>query len=420
MKPRSFAGFALLAGCGRAALAQPDAALAVDAYEAPRAERNGCGGEARLAAAPGDRCGVCGVVVCASPERTACDDTGQRNACGACGPAPEELCNERDDDCDGVVDEGCVRRVAVLRESEGRVRLSGDRAAIDTGTAIAVVSLRDGAVTWLRPPAGDAGASRYYDRSAIDGDLVAYVRGDGSNLTRVVVAYDLSTGASYDVSDPALQADLPAVDRGRVVYETRSSSGDTDVWAWDLSTLRATRLTGPVADERAADVWGDTVVFERGPRGDSTFHTDIVTHDVVTGAERVLTEGLRGWARAPAIDGARVVWHQEEPGGNAPSYRAEIWLHDLSTGERRRLREYGRRFVPRVAGPLVCWSSFQSVHSSEGGVGDHVEVMDTRTDRVLPLAPRGFLCDLSARRVAFLENAGAADAFVRELLPEEP
>ena len=30
------------------------------------------------------------------------------NACGGCGPVPDEACNEADDDCDGTVDEGVV------------------------------------------------------------------------------------------------------------------------------------------------------------------------------------------------------------------------------------------------------------------------------------------------------------------------
>ncbi|MBP9760706.1 MAG: SUMF1/EgtB/PvdO family nonheme iron enzyme [Candidatus Magasanikbacteria bacterium] len=35
-------------------------------------------------------------------------DEGVRNACGQCGPPPSEVCNGRDDNCDGRIDEGVV------------------------------------------------------------------------------------------------------------------------------------------------------------------------------------------------------------------------------------------------------------------------------------------------------------------------
>jgi MYXO-CTERM domain-containing protein len=35
-------------------------------------------------------------------------DDGVRNACGSCGPEPEEQCNGMDDDCDGAIDEGVL------------------------------------------------------------------------------------------------------------------------------------------------------------------------------------------------------------------------------------------------------------------------------------------------------------------------
>ena len=56
-------------------------------------------------------CGECGPPppeVCNERDDD-CDgatDEGVGNACGRCGPVPEEACNMRDDDCDGVTDEG--------------------------------------------------------------------------------------------------------------------------------------------------------------------------------------------------------------------------------------------------------------------------------------------------------------------------
>ncbi len=58
-----------------------------------------------------DLCGPEPVEVCNGLDDD-CDlevDEGVRNSCGECGPQPVELCNGQDDDCDGLVDEGaCV------------------------------------------------------------------------------------------------------------------------------------------------------------------------------------------------------------------------------------------------------------------------------------------------------------------------
>ncbi|MCA9558270.1 MAG: hypothetical protein KC583_06855, partial [Myxococcales bacterium] len=56
-------------------------------------------------------CGGCGFVpgeLCNGQDDD-CDgatDEGTLNACGACGPTPQESCNGQDDDCDGTTDEG--------------------------------------------------------------------------------------------------------------------------------------------------------------------------------------------------------------------------------------------------------------------------------------------------------------------------
>ncbi|MCC7535497.1 MAG: hypothetical protein IT379_04765, partial [Deltaproteobacteria bacterium] len=66
-------------------------------------------------------CGRCGDV----PRETCngrdddCDgrtDEGVTNACGACGDLPRETCNGRDDDCDGATDEDVCDRVTVHAE----------------------------------------------------------------------------------------------------------------------------------------------------------------------------------------------------------------------------------------------------------------------------------------------------------------
>lgn len=55
-------------------------------------DRNVCGGESPLDELPGEACGVCldGLLVCATPESTACVGASEPNACGGCGLLPGE------------------------------------------------------------------------------------------------------------------------------------------------------------------------------------------------------------------------------------------------------------------------------------------------------------------------------------------
>ena len=78
----------------------PDAARVLP--DAAEVEPDGCVPNA---------CGACGpapIEVCNGGDDD-CDgevDEGVQNACGGCGEVPAEVCNEQDDDCDGEADEG--------------------------------------------------------------------------------------------------------------------------------------------------------------------------------------------------------------------------------------------------------------------------------------------------------------------------
>lgn len=398
-----------------------DAAAIIDAA-APDAT-NACGGREALAQTVGTTCGVCGVYVCAGPERVVCDDHDVRNACGTCGPVPVEECNGHDDDCDGLVDEGCVLRLGPPELSSGSVRLSGDRAVLDVPV---VVTLPGGEIRDLRAAPivnTDGGMDYAYDGSAaIGGDLVAWVRHRGAPSVVELVTYDLRTGREWEVPSAGRWVASPAVDSERVVYELHSETtvDAVDVWLWAMATTTSTRVTGPEGDETSPELSGDWLVFERVPPRDFSAPSQIVARNLRTREEVIPSQGLTGWNRAPAIDGARIVWHLAD-GLNYGQGQGQVYLYDLETRQRRALGEHGSRYRPRIDGSLVCWSA-SPTEPPYSSMGD-VTVFDLATGRSTLITGRGQLCDVSRRRVALLEYfdwSGGSRAYYRDLVAGEP
>ncbi|MBI4135321.1 putative metal-binding motif-containing protein [Candidatus Uhrbacteria bacterium] len=107
---------------------------------APRAETcderdNDCDGEVDEGLL--NRCGTCGpipVEVC-DGEDNDCDgsvDEGLLNACGECGPVPTEFCDGEDNDCDGRVDED----FGVYDSRTGRARGLGYSCGVGYGECL--------------------------------------------------------------------------------------------------------------------------------------------------------------------------------------------------------------------------------------------------------------------------------------------
>jgi len=386
-----------------------------------RSGPNECGGRGALEATPGVRCGVCGVFACAGPERVVCDDRELRNACGGCGPPPEEECNGRDDDCDGLVDERCLLRLGPPEEGTESVRLSGARAVLSVPL---VVTLPGGAVRDFRtpPPPPDAGTYGYDGTASLDGDLVAWVRRGGPPSLARLMAHDFRTGRTFDSAEPGYYISSLAVDGDRVAFEIHRDDveGAVDVWIWDLATNTTRNVTLAGANETTPDLSGEWLVYERAPPRDSSTPTQVVAQNLRTGERVVVSDGTPGWHRAPAIDGTRIVWNSGDGVNTQPS-DGQIFLYDLATRTRRTLTRRGSRFRPRISGTLVCWAA-SPTEPPYSSMGD-VTVFDLVTERSVVITTRGQLCDISGRRVAVLEWFdwnGRTRAYYRDLLPGEP
>ena len=130
-------------------------------------------------------CGRCGAVpaeVCDGRDND-CDgrvDEGVTNVCGRCGPVPAEVCDGRDNDCDGTVDENVCDRASATGTALPET--------MDLGTsASATITIRnDGTTTW-RAPEYDVQASAVGATLELSGGLSDAVAPGGTVDVRIEV-----------------------------------------------------------------------------------------------------------------------------------------------------------------------------------------------------------------------------------------
>jgi hypothetical protein len=299
-----------------------------------------------------------------------------------------------------------------------RVRLAGDRAALTIATP-----------QWTTPAVGDVAVV------VIPTGVLAVVtphgmpdpsiEGDG-DLARDLVAWDSATCGAYDLASarsftpPKPMSNVgqawPAIDRAGGRRIAFADSYRASIWDLDRQTLTE------VTDYRLGRTFtptlsGDWVAFERG-NCQGGADCQIVAHQLSSGAERVLSDGLDGNSHGPAFDndgGARLVfWHRRPTDGGEQD---DVYLYDFASGERTRLSSTGYAVEPRLSGGLACWTD-RSPDVTRQGVAVHA--LDS--GREAAIAPYGSGCDISGRRVAYLKwtAASSVQAFYRDLLDGEP
>ncbi len=410
----------ILAGCSRSTV--EDTATNDAPQSSPMTTTtNACGGTETLPAGPNEACGVCGLYACSSQNVLRCDDPGA-NTCGICGKIPQEECNGRDDNCNGVIDEGCVLKLAALRTNDQQARVSGTRVvfraagywsnASDVGLVLLPGFNLEIVSPHAEPTDGPGDPSQELDPD-IDGELVVWTsrRVDPLSDVGTLVGYDARTKTSFLIS--SLATTHPAVSKARVAFETKGTSEyEDDIMLWERATGSTRTLTDKTTDDRAPDLDGEWVVFTQGSGVSPYFNRQVVAYNLTTDERLVLSDGLGGWNTQPAISGTRAVWRHEE-GNQAPSYYGEIWLYDLTTHTRTKLSLEKKDEYPRISGSLVCWST---ISGEPGGI----TLLDVSSGRRKTLSSEGSICDIDGRRVVWSEYHGSNDVYVRELLENEP
>lgn len=387
------------------------------ATEVPRAASeppppvNACGGLTALAFAPGTVCGRCGTWRCATPDTLSCAEEPP-NRCGECGALPEEVCNGRDDDCNGIADERCVHRVApyVLpgtRALIGGIRVSGRRALVladnEHWNWEAWIHDLESGEGFSVAPHDDA--ESHDSAIEIDGDLVTFMRSrpNPAGYPAYVVAYYAVDVARHDVrvlDEQRTWASFLDASAGRVAF-TRRTWPTHDVVLHTFSTAHERVLTLGASDT-PLELAGDFLLGTRSAEGG----VSVFARHLESGVEQ--TWGPFTRVDDIESDGRRAVLVDVRADGER-----RLVLLDLATAAQAEM-DAPSAYAPVVYGDLVCF----------GGGPEHGDVMvhdvtRHRTVRVSQYRYGGVLCDLSARTLVFYQHIDN-DGRLRFLLEDEP
>lgn len=224
----------------------------------------------------------------------------------------------------------------------------------------------------------------------VSGDVIVYTDyASGPDI----YGYDVTSATDFAVATSPLQDENPAIDAGLVAFEQSDGFGARDVWTADLAAGTSAPIAVTPELESSPAVSGTRVAFER--RATATAPSDVVVHDLATGAELVVA-GTAADERRPDLDGDLLVWDAEDASGER-----DVYVHDLATGVTTRIDLPGNQAVAHVSGDFVAFDD-----DGQGNPDVVLYHVPTGTlHRFTAPTSAEFLNDVDGRRVVFTSDA---------------
>lgn len=175
----------------------------------------------------------------------------------------------------------------------------------------------------------------------ISGNRICYEYQGRIHVHHLVTGRDLaispagSAAGSCDISGPT------------VVWQEHRNGNDSDIYAYDLTTRRETRLTRTATEQSLPRVDGNLVVWQE----EVGTNIDVYVHDLASGEDtRVTADDAIQWF--PDVADGRVVWMDERDGHN----NTEVYLYDLASRvETRVTHQDGWSGNPTISGNEIVY-----------------------------------------------------------------
>ncbi len=247
---------------------------------------------------------------------------------------------------------------------------------------------------------------------AVDGNVVVWE--DHSTGDSNIWAYNLATHTKFAVcTDPGEQT-APAISGDWVVWQDKRN-GNWDIYGAVIDPVAGTHGAAvPICteghDQTRPDVSGDTVVWTDTRWGSK----DILGYNRVADFTFVVC-AWAGDQDQPAIDGDTVVWRDARTTNDG----TDIWRFDLRTSRTFAVcTAPGNQSMPAIDGDVIVWADTRD----KATTGSDLRAFDLAFDQEFPVAAAGARQDqpaISGDRVVFADtrSGGVADIWGADLTP---
>ena len=128
----------------------------------------------------------------------------------------------------------------------------------------------------------------------------------------------------------------------RIVWQD-FRNGNYDIYMYDLSTSRETRITANESNQTYPAIYGDRIVWQDDRNG----QYDIFMCNISTSEETQIS--ISGRAQKPKIYGDKIIWMDYR------NRTVDIYMHDLSTSKETRIISEGSPEYMNMYGNVIVW-----------------------------------------------------------------
>ncbi|AKB36473.1 cell surface protein [Methanosarcina siciliae C2J] len=143
-------------------------------------------------------------------------------------------------------------------------------------------------------------------------------------------------------------ASHPDIYGNRIVWQD-FRNGNYDIYMYDLSTSRETRITANESNQTYPSLYCDRIVWQDDRNG----QYDIYMYNISTSTETQIS--ISGRAQRPKIYGNRIIWMDSR------TRHLDLYMYNLSTFNESRIISEGRPEFVNMEGNLMVWHDLRYI-----------------------------------------------------------